>query len=85
MSLFEYTEVRITEASDVTQEVLEVAENLFCDWFDDGGPIDWERYWERFEDYELPSKKDTRFDFGPQLDTPAMRKIQKHIRAYKKL
>jgi hypothetical protein len=70
----------IIEAKDVTEELLRMAEDTFEAWFDNDEPIDWDDdaygFWARME-------SDFRIDFGPQIDTPAMRKIQRHIRKYR--
>lgn len=71
----------IVTAQEVTDEILEMCEQTFESWFDDDEPIEWDHetvgFWARLEsDYNL--------DLGDQLDSPAMRKIQKHVRAYKR-
>lgn len=70
----------IIEVDDVTDEVLRMAEETFESWFDDDQPIDWDGdgygFWARLEsDHEI--------ELGPQIDTPAMRKIQRHVRKYR--
>lgn len=71
----------ISTAEDVTEEVLRMAEETFESWFDTDDPIDWDGdgygFWARMEsDHEI--------DFGPKIGTPAMMKIQKHVRAYRR-
>lgn len=65
----------IVNAEDVTPEILEVAENIVDGWYQTG-PIDWENVWERMENQDI--------DLGSDLDSPAMRKIQRHIRKIRK-
>jgi hypothetical protein len=71
---------QVITTDDVTESILRIAEQVFEDWFDFDEPIDWDDdsygFWTRMEDHDI--------DLGEQLDTPAMRKIQRHIRKYRK-
>jgi hypothetical protein len=67
----------ILTAADVTEDVIGAAVETFNGWFDDDEPIDWEDFFARMERHHP-------FDFGDQMDTPAMRKVQRTIRAYRR-
>lgn len=68
---------------DVTPGILAWAEQVFCDWFDDDTPIDWEAFIDRFADPNgFRSDGAEPFDIE-DYDNPAIRKVQRHIRAYK--
>jgi hypothetical protein len=73
----------LTTADDVTPAILEAAEANADAWFsDEDGPIDWEEFIDKMADpegYGNAGKFD--FDF---MDSPAVQKIQKHVRAYRK-
>ena len=71
----------ITRADQVTDEILDMAEDTFSGWFDNDEPIDWE--WEKYGFWSR-MESDHGIDLGDQNDTPAMRKIQKHVRAYRR-
>ena len=76
----ERTYTRIIEAADVTDEVLSVAEDAEG-WFVDQ-PIDWEDFLDRMDGHELADG--TLIDMGESIDSPAIRKIKKHISNYRK-
>ena len=71
----------IIRAEEVTPYILELAEETHDGWFDADPTIDWDDdgygFWSRME-------SDHDIDLGNQLATPAMLKIQKHIRAYRR-
>jgi len=71
---------RVVEAADVDEVTLRIAERVFEDWFDTDESINWDDdaygFWARMESEGL--------DLGPTLGTPAMQKIQRHIRAYRR-
>ena len=69
-----YTEV--TSTSDVNDEVLAIAE--YAANFH-GDRIDWEDVWDRMDGTVL--KDGTQMDLGPDVDSPAMRAIRRHINA----
>jgi hypothetical protein len=65
----------IREAGDVTPECLTAAEEVFEGFFDnDGEPIDWYSFFDRLERYGYCSN---------EVDNPAVRKIQRHIRKFR--
>lgn len=67
----------VTEAADVTEQVLEMARDVIDGWYSDG-PIDWENVWDRMEG--ISSDGRWYLSWGNDNDTPAMRKIQRVIR-----
>lgn len=76
-------EVKVIETTkDVTPEILKAAEECFTGWFDNDEPIDWESFVDRLADPQGHAGAG-RFDFE-EYDNPAIRKIQRHIRAYRK-
>lgn len=71
----ETTNIRTSE--DVTAECITAAEQVFEGFFDnDGEAIDWYSFWDRLEAYGY---------CVPELDCPATRKIQRHIRKFRAL
>lgn len=72
------TDRTIIEAADVTSDILEAAEEVFNGWFADSARIDWEDFVDRLE-------SSTGTDFGDSMLSPAIKKIQAHVRAYRKL
>lgn len=70
----EYTRMRtVIAAKDVTQEDLDEALSIVEGWYNEGR-IDWDDVWERMERY-------SDLDLGPEMDSPAMRKMQRYVRA----
>jgi len=69
----------IYKATDVTPAILEDAVEVL-DWFGDG-PIDWELFIDRMADYGSQPRTDGQptYDFE-HYDSPAVRKIQRHVR-----
>ena len=64
--------ITIKEIEDVTPECLLAAEEVFSGFFDNNGePIDWYSFLDRLERWGFCSN---------ELDNPAVRKIQRHIR-----
>ena len=69
--------------ADVTPEILEWAEQVFTDWFDDDEPIDWEHFIDRFADpHGFRAEGAIPFDIE-SYDNPAIRKLKRHVRAYR--
>lgn len=66
----------IIEVSDVTEEVLDAADYAE-EWFVDE-PIDWEDFLKYMESRQLSDG--TWIDMGNSMDSPAIRKIKRHIR-----
>ena len=63
----------ISEVAEVTPEVLGLAEDAEDGWYP--GQMDWDSFWDRLEDYGVSI-------LDP--DSPAARKIQRHIREIRK-
>lgn len=67
---------RVIAADDVTQEILDAAESVEEHFT--GEPINWEDFLNRIERIELSDG--SKIDMGESLDSPAIRKVKKHIR-----
>lgn len=76
--------VIIESAADVTEEILEIAEEVEQGWFADEPQMDWERFWEKMDGYEVKEHDGREIDLGTANDTPAMRKIVKHIQRWRR-
>lgn len=63
----------VTEAKDVTEDLLEEAVSIVEGWYPDG-QVDWVNVWDRMEQY-------SDLDLGTQIDSPAMRKIKRYVRS----
>jgi hypothetical protein len=72
----------VRTAEDVTPEIIEIAQGIVEGWYDEGR-IDWEDVWDRMEKSFLDDGRG--IDMGEDLDSPAIRKIKKEIRAWRKL
>lgn len=59
-------------------EVVKEAEELSDISYPDGTRIDWEDFIDRLE-------RTTDWDFGTQMDSPDIRRLQRHIRRYRKV
>lgn len=68
----------VLAAADVTADLLKTAEDVFEGFFDDDQPIDWGGFIDRLERW-------SERDWGNQIDSPAIRKVQRHIRAHRAL
>lgn len=75
------TYTKVTEISEVTAEILALAEETE-EWFGDEAIV-WEDFWDRMDESIL--RDGTRLDLGGTNNTPAMRKIKKHIRDLRKV
>ncbi|MFI7083816.1 hypothetical protein ACIBUR_09440 [Streptomyces anulatus] len=73
-------EVRTTE--DVTPEIIELVQGIVEGWYNEGR-IDWEDVWDRMDKSVLGDGRG--IDMGDDLAAPALRKIQKEIRAWRRL
>ncbi|GGM27585.1 hypothetical protein GCM10011608_10500 [Micromonospora sonchi] len=73
----------VTEADQVTEEILNIAESIFDGWYADSSRIDWDDFLERME--KIPLDDDTTLDLGSDMGSPAIKKIKAHIRNYRKL
>lgn len=68
-------------AVEVTDEMLSLAEDT-CTWFDDDAPIDWEEFIDRLSE-EGYLADGSRLDFET-YDSPAINKIKRHVREYRR-
>lgn len=73
----------IREAADVTDEIIGMAQEIYAGWFGDGQRIDWHDFFDRLDGAELADG--SRLDLGDTMDSPAIKKIQREIRAFSKL
>ncbi|MEU4709491.1 hypothetical protein AB0G00_23950 [Nocardia salmonicida] len=81
-------EIKITTAADVTAEILEAAESLYDGRYDDGEGCrvdDWEDFIYRLETNMSLLVAGVDYEFGDSMLSPAIKKIQRHINAYRKL
>lgn len=58
--------------------ILKAAEEIFDGWYAEQARIDWDDFLHRLEQH-------TDIDLGSNMMSPAIRKIQSHVRAYRKL
>ena len=79
----EPTYTRVTEAAQVTEEILDIAQDTEEGWFGDSARIDWEDFIDRMDGTDL--KDGTRLDLGDQIDSPAIRKIKRHVRTLREM
>lgn len=70
----------VTAADDVTEEILKAAESIFDGWYANEPRIDWEDFVDRLDG--IPLDNGTQLDLDGNLMSPAIQKIQKHIRTY---
>lgn len=70
----------VRTADDVTPEIIEIVQGIVEGWYDEGR-IDWENVWDRVE--KIPLDDGRGIDMGEDLDSPAIRKIKKEIRAWR--
>lgn len=68
-------------AQEVTEEMLRIAEETFDGYFESDERIDWEEFIDRMVAYGYLAD-DARLEFSV-YDSPAIRKIQKHVRRYR--
>lgn len=66
------------KVSMTEDELLKAAEGIYDGWYADVERVDWEDFLFRLEEQ-------TDYDLGQSLDSPLIRKIKKHIAAYRKL
>ena len=72
--------VEVVAIEDVNGEILDAAQEVEESWFADEPRIDWDNFWDRLDGYEIASHEGRELDLGSETDTPAMRRIQRHIR-----
>lgn len=75
-------DIAIHDAADVTDEIIELAHGIVDGWYPEG-KIDWTDFLERLERRTLDNG-DT-IDLGTDWQSPAIRKIQREIREYRRL
>ena len=66
----------VVAAADVTDEIVDLAET-YAEGFSPDGRVDWEGVIDRMDGAEL--RDGTVIAFGPEYDTPAMRKIKREV------
>ena len=66
----------IVNAADVTPDVIEAAIELTDDWYADER-VDWEEALLRLEKYHD-------WDLGESMESPAIKKIQREVRAHRR-
>lgn len=71
----------VHDVEDVTDQMLEMAEEIYDGWFSDEDRIDWQDFIDRLARWGNNADPQP-FDFN-EYDTPAERKIKRHIRDYK--
>jgi hypothetical protein len=67
-------------AEDVSQAMLDLAEETFDGWFSDDERIDWEEFIDRLCKYSHHT--DSPFDFN-EYENGAINKIKRHVRNYR--
>lgn len=72
------TWTEVTSTSEVTEEILDIVREIESGWYN-STPIDWEDVWERVEGTNL--NDGTYLSLGDEYGSPAMKKIQRVIRA----
>jgi hypothetical protein len=72
----------VESADDVTEEIIERVQGIVEGWYNEG-PIDWGDVWDRMENTRL--NDDRGIDMGSDRNSPAIRKIKRDIRAWRKL
>ena len=75
----EHHYVMITTREDVTEEILQVAEDILDGWFSDVTRIDWDDFLDRLDGTHLDGHENRELDLGYEQDSPAIRKIKAHI------
>lgn len=59
-------------------ELMVAAEGIYDGWYAASGRVDWTEFLDRLE-------AQTDHDLGNDLDSPLIRRIKRHINAYRKL
>lgn len=72
----------IETATDVTAEILEMTEGIHDGWFDNDSVIDWDHFIDRLDGRRLDNG--LYIDMGDNMGSPAINKIKRHIRNYRK-
>ena len=69
---------RLPTLPTLPTELTDAAENIVDGWYANGGSIEWEDFLYRLEEH-------TGIELGDSLDSPMIRAIKKHVRAYRSL
>lgn len=75
--------VTVTEADEVTDEILEAAQEVYNGWFAKGSRINWVDFLDRLDG--IPLEGGGKLNLAGSLVSPAIKRIQAHIREYAKL
>jgi hypothetical protein len=73
--------IDVIEVEDITDEIIEVVYSVVDGWYSDGR-IDWEDLLCRVE--TTPIEDGRKINFGDSLDSPAIRRIKRLVREYRK-
>lgn len=73
----------VSAAGDVEDWLLDLALETVDAWFPDG-PVDWEYAWDKLDQAEVPDSPWS-VDLGDEYGSPAMNKMQRHVRAQRRL
>lgn len=74
---------KITTVDDVTDEIIAMAQEIYAGWYNNSQRIDWDNFLDRLDGSQL--EDGSIVDLGNDMGSPAIRKIQGEIRAYRKL
>lgn len=77
----ERVDFEVLTAEDVTPEIITLIKSLVESHYDEG-PIEWEDVWDRVEKRRLDDGRG--IDMGQDLGSPAIKKIKKEIRAWRR-
>jgi len=69
---------QVMATADVNQRILDAAQDVWESWYDGGRIDDWNEFLTRIE-YQAD------VDFGPTDNTPAIRRIRRHIRDLRRM
>lgn len=69
---------RVGGVLSAEDDLLVAAEGIYDGWYAGASRVDWEDFLFRLEDQ-------TGFELGDSMDSPLIRKIKRHIAAYRKL
>ena len=69
----------VVQAADVTDEILAIASAMEDAWFRNDVWIDWRSFFDDLDGSMIPSTQ-RELDLGDDYDSPAMNRIQRHIR-----
>lgn len=75
--------VEVVTVEQVTDEILTAAEDIHNGWYASETRVDWTDLWDRLDGTTLDSGAIV--DLGGDMGSPAILRIKKHIKAYRKL